>query len=326
MVNFWQLNSAPIIALAPMDDVTDTVFREIILSVSDPQRLHVLFTEFTSTEGICHPKGSVKAMERLMVNESELALLKSKECKLVAQIWGGDPEKFYRSAGIISSMGLFDGIDINMGCPVKKVLRNKTCSALIGYPELAKDIVYATMAGSSLPVSVKTRIGVKEIITEAWIAQLLETKPSAITIHGRTQKMMSKGLALWDEIAKAVMLRDAVNSNTVILGNGDVCSYEDGLTRVRDFGVDGVMVGTGIFKNPWMFSDESEITTQHRLDLLNKHIATFERTWKNTKNYNILKRFYKIYLKGFDGAAEWRDLVMKANGYREVEVLVGQMK
>lgn len=325
MDNFWKATNKPLMALAPMDDVTDTVFREVILSVSDPERLHVVFTEFTSIDGLCHPAGSLKTLGRLFVNDSERELLKARNCKLVAQIWGSDPEKFFKAAGMIASMGIFDGIDINMGCPVKKMAKRKSCSALINFPELAKEIVRASMSGSSLPVSVKTRIGVKEIITETWISHLLEVKPQAITIHGRTQKMMSTGNALWDEIGKAVTLRDSLCPSTVILGNGDVTSYSEALDKVTNYGVDGVMVGTGIFKDPWLFGSQKEISLKTRIALLHKHIALFEKTWMRKKNYSILKRFYKIYLKGFDGAAEWRDLAMKAEGYREAVNIILQL-
>ena len=254
MDNFWQTLKKPIIALAPMEDVTDTVFREVVLSVSDPDALNVVFTEFTSTEGLCHEKGRPKVIERLLVNHSEMQLLKSRNTKLVAQIWGGDPEKFRLSAKLISGMNLFDGIDINMGCPAKKVVKNKSCANLINYPDLAKEIIYATIESTDLPVSVKTRIGFSRINTEEWISHLLETKPRAITIHGRTRKMMSNGPALWNEIGKAVTLRNQLGSQSLILGNGEVTSYTDALDRVQQYGVDGVMVGTGVFKNPWMFN------------------------------------------------------------------------
>ena len=253
MNNFWQTIKRPIIALAPMEDVTDTVFREVVLSVSDVDALNVVFTEFTSTDGLCHEKGRPKVIERLMVNASEMQLLKSRSSKLVAQIWGSDPEKFRQSAKLITDMNLFDGIDINMGCPVKKVVKNKSCANLINFPDLAKEIVYATSESTSLPVSVKTRIGFSRINTEEWISHLLDTEPKAITIHGRTRKMMSNGPALWGEIGKAVSLRNQRESSTIMLGNGDVISYPDAINRNETYGVDGEMVVTGVFKNPWMF-------------------------------------------------------------------------
>jgi tRNA-dihydrouridine synthase len=327
MDNFWQTIHKPVIALAPMEDVTDTVFREVVLSVSDPDALNVVFTEFTSTDGLCHEKGRPKVIERLLVNASEMQLLKSRNTKLVAQIWGGDPEKFRLSAKLISEMNLFDGIDINMGCPAKKVVKNKSCANLINYPELAKEIIYATAESTDLPVSVKTRIGFSRIVTEEWTSHLLETAPKAITIHGRTRKMMSDGPALWDEIGKAVTLKNQNKNQTIILGNGDVVSYTDALEKIQQYGVDGVMVGTGVFKNPWMFNTEPvEITVNRRIELMRKHITLYRNTWDDGKDYNVLKRFFKIYLNGFSNAAHWRDAFMRAHGYDEALQLLGKME
>ncbi|MEI8086455.1 MAG: tRNA-dihydrouridine synthase [Paludibacter sp.] len=318
MNNFWQTINKPILALAPMEDVTDTVFREVIRSVSETDALNLLFTEFTSTDGLCNEFGRAKVSDRLVVSDTERTLLKATNTKLVAQIWGSNPTKFHESAKLISEMGHFDGIDINMGCPVKKVVKNKCCSALINYPELAKEIVIATQEATHLPVSVKTRIGFNEVITEKWVGQLLEVNPAALTIHGRTQKMMSTGLALWDEIGKVVNLRNERGSSTIILGNGDVSSYADAQERISKYGVDGVMVGTGIFKNPWLFnSSEKEITQEMRFELLKRHITLYDKTWDNKKNFNILKRYFKIYITGFEGAAEWRDKLMHTKSCTE---------
>ncbi|HEY4786400.1 MAG TPA: tRNA-dihydrouridine synthase, partial [Bacteroidales bacterium] len=138
------------------------------------------------------------------------------------------------------------------------------------------------------------------------------------TVHGRTQKMMSTGQALWTEIAKAADLRNKTDVNTVMIGNGDVTSCPEASEKTESYGVDGVMVGTGIFKNPWMFrKDHQEITTDERFDLLQKHIELFRDTWNKRKNYNILKRFYKIYLNGFHGASDCRGKMMQAQGYDE---------
>jgi tRNA-dihydrouridine synthase len=327
MDNFWQTIKKPIIALAPMEDVTDTVFREVVLSVSYPDALNVVFTEFTSTDGLCHEKGRLKVIERLLVNASEMKLLKSRNTKLVAQIWGGDPEKFRHSAKLISDMQLFDGIDINMGCPAKKVVKNKSCANLINYPELAKEIIYATTESTDLPVSVKTRIGFSRIVTEEWVGHLLETEPKAITIHGRTRKMMSNGPALWDEIGKAVSLRNQAGSSTLIIGNGEVSSYADAIGRVQQYGVDGVMVGTGVFKNPWMFNSLSVgIDINMRIELMRKHITLYQNTWGNGKDYNVLKRFFKIYLNGFSNAAHWRNGFMRAGNYEEAFKLLAELE
>ena len=301
MSNFWQQISRPIIALAPMEDVTDTVFREVIRSVSDVEALNMLFTEFTSTDGLCNEIGRKNVSNRLVVSDSEREWLNRTNTKLVAQIWGSDPQKFRESAQLITEMGQFAGIDINMGCPVKKVVKNKSCSALINYPDLAREIIVATKEGTNLPVSVKTRLGFNEVITEKWIGNLLDENPAAITIHGRTQKMQSEGEAMWDEIGKAVQLRNDRKSDTLILGNGDVTNYAKAISHINQYGVDGVMVGTGVFKNPWMFNKAlPEITMEMRIALLTKHIMLYDTTWGKTQNFNVLKRFFKIYLNGFE--------------------------
>jgi len=180
--NFWHKIKKPTFTLAPMEDVTDTVFREIVLSVSNPDNLHVLFSEFMSTDGFCHEIGRPKVRHRIFINESEKKLLKESGIKLVAQIWGTNPEKFAETARIISEEGEFDGIDINMGCPAKKIVKQGGCSALIAFPEQAKEIIYATQEASSVPVSVKTRIGLKSINTEEWIGSpdLSPTDPCTI--------------------------------------------------------------------------------------------------------------------------------------------------
>jgi nifR3 family TIM-barrel protein len=319
-INFWHNIKTPTFTLAPMEDVTDTVFREIVLSVSNPDCLHVLFSEFMSTDGFCHEVGRPKVRHRIFINESEKKLLKESGIKLVAQIWGTKPEKFAETARIISEEGEFDGIDINMGCPVRKIVKQGGCSALIAFPYLAKEIIYATQEASSIPVSVKTRIGLKSINTEEWISHLLKTKPAVITVHGRIQKQQSEGEANWDEVKKAVQLRDEMKSETLIHGNGDVWSYEQGLEYVKKYGVDGIMVGRGIFKDPWFFNNViTDKTPEERLDLLWKHAKLFTDTWGHEKNFAILKRFFKIYTSGFPGAAIIRAKLMETNSIEEVQ-------
>jgi len=321
--NFWHNIKTPTFTLAPMEDVTDTVFREIVLSVSNPDNLHVLFSEFMSTDGFCHEIGRPKVRHRIFINESEKKLLKESGIKLVAQIWGTNPEKFAETARIISEEGEFDGIDINMGCPAKKIVKQGGCSALIAFPEQAKEIIYATQEASSVPVSVKTRIGLKSINTEEWIGHLLETKPTLITIHGRIQKQQSDGDANWDEVKKAVKLKDEINPETLIHGNGDVWSYEQGLDYVKKYDVDGIMVGRGIFHNPWFFNqNKTEKTPEERLTLLWKHAKLFTDTWTTEKNFAILKRFFKIYTSDFYGAANIRAKLMETNAIEDVKYVL----
>ncbi len=325
MNNFWKEFKEPVFSLAPMEDVTDTVFREIVMSMSAIGKLHVVFTEFTSVDGMNHKVGRERVSERLIVNNSERELLERMNIKLVAQIWGRNPEIYFSIAKYITENYQFDGLDINMGCPVKKVFKQGACSALIGEPELAKEIILATKEATHLPVSVKTRTGIKQHQTEEWISQLLEVEPAAIILHGRTQRMQSEGNACWAEIAKAVQLKNRLNPSIPFYGNGDVFSYVDGVKKITDSGVDGVMIGRGIFQNPWFFDpDRTEVTKQERIDKLIQHTRLFEQTWNGQKNFNILKRFYKIYLNSFPGAAKIRADLMEVKTYHEVYSYFGE--
>jgi tRNA-dihydrouridine synthase len=325
--NFWKSLKLPAFTLAPMEDVTDTVFREIVLSVSDPGYLHVLFSEFISTDGLCHEIGGPKVRHRLHINDSERKLLSEKNVKIVAQIWGTHPDKFYKATKLICEEGLFDGIDINMGCPVKKIVKQGGCSALIAMPDLAKEIIIATKEASDIPVSIKTRIGIGKVITNEWVPHLLECHPALITVHGRTQKQQSEGLADWNEVKKVVELRNSLSQETLIHGNGDVFSIEDGFAKVRDYHVDGVMIGRGIFHNPWFFNKNAgEKSPEEKLDLLWKHTLLFTETWGRGKNFATLKRFYKIYTNGFPGAHQIRARLMEVNSIEEVEVILDEVK
>lgn len=313
MKNIWNFLKKPIFALAPMDDVTDTVFRQIIGDLAAPD---LYFTEFTSVDGLVSEKGREAVSKRLQFTE--------KERPIIAQIWGNDPEKFYKAAKIVKEMG-FDGVDINMGCPEKSVIRRGMCSDLINNPKLAGEIIRAVKEGSGLPVSVKTRIGFRQIQTEEWLGFLLKQNLDALIIHARTVKEMSKVPAHWDEVGKVVKLRNQINPKTLIIGNGDINSYEDGLEKVKTYGVDGVMIGTGIFKNLWIFDKSGktpELSIEERLNQLLKHSQLFVETWSQTKSFAILKKFFKIYLSGFEGAAEMRAEFMNANSIDDIENLV----
>lgn len=323
MENFWETLQKPIFALAPMEDVTDTSFREIVAGLADPEYLHILFTEFTSIDGMNHPVGKTRVGERLLVSKSEKEILNKKNIKLIAQIWGKKPELFHKIAREITEEYEFDGLDINMGCPVKNVVKNGCCSALINEPNLAKEIILATKEGTHLPVSVKTRTGIKSHITEVWMEHLMETKPAAIILHGRTQKQQSDGLADWEEISKGRQVRDRIHPETKFLGNGDVASVSHGLELCDKHRLDGVMIGRGIFHNPWFF--DPTISFPSKADKLNQlllHTRLFELNWGGKKNLNILKRFYKIYTSDFANAAKLRAELMEAKTFEDVYRLV----
>lgn len=309
MKNIWQNLPRPFFILAPMEDVTDTVFRRLIADCGRPD---LFFTEFTSVEGL-ESAGRNKVIHRLRYTEEERPL--------IAQIWGITPENYYQSAKLAREMG-FDGLDINMGCPVPKIIKQGACSALIMNPTLAGEIISAAKEGAGgMPVSVKTRIGFDKIITEEWTGFLLEQRIAALTIHGRTVKQMSKVNANWEEIAKVVKLRDQMDIDTPVIGNGDIVSYQQGLECVAKFGVDGIMIGRGVFQNPWIFNPTKnieEVTLLERLQLMKKHVQMFQAEWEGEKHMSILKKFFKIYLQSFPGASDYRVKYMEAATYEEV--------
>ncbi len=291
-MNFWQQLPRPFWCLAPMEDVTDTVFRQIISGVGKPD---VLFTEFIHVEAILHG-----ARDRLKFTASERPL--------AAQIWGTDPERFLAAAQVIDQLH-FDGIDINLGCPVRDVVNQGACSALIGRNSQVAEIIQAVKRGTSLPVSVKTRIGQKQIITEEWVGFLLTQDLAAITIHGRTATEMSQAPTHWDEIGKAVDIKNRLQSQTLIIGNGDVQNLDQAREYMATYGVDGVMLGRAAITNPAVFA-QVELSKSQRLQLLADHIDLFANTWGNAKHFAILKKFVKGYVNGFTNAAAMREELM----------------
>jgi len=321
--NFWKTAKRPLVMLAPMEDVTDTAFRELVLHNTLPGHLDVVFTEFTSTDGLCHPQGRENVAQRLVVSETERQLLKEKGVKIVAQIWGNKPEKYLEAGKYIDENYDFDGIDINMGCPVRNVVAHGSCSALIDNESLAAEIIQATSESTSLPVSVKTRTGLKKVDTERWMDFLFRQPLDGVILHGRIQKQMSEGEADWNEIAKASAIRDDLAPDVPLIGNGDVFSLDDLHDRCKRYKTDGVMIGRGIFRNPWMFqSDLSNIDTDQRLDTLLKHLQLYEAAWGKTRPFPILKRFFKIYISDFRGAAELRKELMETNSFEEARRVV----
>ena len=324
-MSFWNNIDGPIFALAPMEDVTDTVFREIVLEISDSKYLNVVFGEFTSTDGLCHPIGKDRVAHRLLVSDTERKLLNEKNVKIVAQIWGSEPENFAKAAKIINEEYNFDGIDINMGCPVKKIVKQASCSELIRFPQLAKEIVIATKEASKIPVSVKTRTGIKVHETEKWIANLMEVRPAAITLHARTQKMMSDFPAEWEQLAIAKEVRDSIDINIPLIGNGDLFSIEQCFEKLEQYKIDGVMVGRGIFKNPWFFNYPNHHHSKiEKIELMKKHFLLFTNSWENEKSIAIMKKFFKIYTYDFYGASELRGRLMEQNKAEEMLKIINQ--
>ncbi|MEK7627734.1 MAG: tRNA-dihydrouridine synthase [Patescibacteria group bacterium] len=315
--DFWKKLHKPILALAPMADVTDAAFRRIIAKYGKPD---VIFTEFVSCDGLCSA-GKKNLLPILKYSE--------KERPIVAQVFGAKPENFYKSAKIIKKLG-FDGIDINMGCPDKKVLKQGAGVALINNPKLAQEIIRQTKKGAGkLPVSIKTRIGYDKYDKKEfkkWLIALLEQKPSTITIHGRTKKEMSLVPAHWDIIAEAVKIRnqfDNSKNKTLILGNGDIQSVTDAKKKAKETGADGIMIGRAIFGNPWLFSQTNSQPTplSKKLFVLLEHTKLFTKIFKG-KNFDIMKKHFKSYATGFPGAKELRIKLMACQNADEVEKII----
>jgi tRNA-dihydrouridine synthase len=312
MSNFWSNLPKPFFVLAPLDDVTDIVFRDLVESTAAPD---LFFTEFVSTDGLASP-GRERVMEKLAINPES-------KYPLVAQIWGKDPELYRLAAQDIAKMG-FAGIDINMGCPEGGIVARGCCGGLIGCYHEAEAIIRATKEGAGdLPVSVKTRIGINSIITEDWFGFLLKQGLAAITVHGRTVREMSKVPAHWDEITKVVKLRNELAPETIIVGNGDVANRAEGLARVAESGVDGIMIGRGVFHDIFAFDPEpKEHDQEEMIEILLRHLNAYEQTWGETKPFNILKKFFKVYVNGWYGAAELRARLMETSTPAEVREIL----
>lgn len=302
-MNFWRKLPRPFTVLAPMENVTNFAFRQVV--ATKLPKPDVLFTEFTNVEAL-NSGGFERTIPRFTLSMSQKPI--------VAQIWGINPENYFKSAKLIEKLG-FDGIDINMGCPDRAVVKIGACSALINNKYLAKEIIEAVKKGSKkLPISVKTRIGFKKIVTEEWITFLLEQNIDALTIHGRTVKEMSDVPANWDEIKKAVEIKNKISPKTVIVGNGDVINYSEVIKRYKNYNVDGVMIGRGIFSNPWIFDkNDKKHTPDEYKNILINHLKLLDQE----KYFDEVKKFFKMYICNFEGANKLRAKLMQTKSVKE---------
>ena len=299
-----------IYALAPMEDITDSVFRQMLCDIGKPD---LFFTEFMSTDGYMS-KGRDKVDHRLRFTK--------KERPIVFQLWGNNQDKYAQTVKDIVGLKP-DGIDINIGCSVRNVLISGHCSALIKEPELVREIIQAVRNESGdIPVSVKTRLGYDEIITEEWFTFLLEQDLDLITVHGRISKQGYDEPANWDEIGKVIELRNRISPTTVILGNGDVEDLNMADDYISKYGVDGVMVGRAVINNPWLFDRRSVIPKKERLEVLGKHLELFKSTWEGVKPFNTQKKYIKMYISNFEGSQELRMKFMKCEGVDEAIELI----
>lgn len=314
--NFWSELPRPFFILAPMEDVTDIVFRHV---VSEAARPDVFFTEFTNTESFCHPEGIHSVRGRLTFSEDEQPI--------VAHIWGDKPDHFREMSIGMAEMG-FKGIDLNMGCPVANVAGKGKGSGLILRPERAAEIIQAAKAGG-LPVSVKTRLGYYDIEEwRDWLKHVFEQDIANLSIHLRTRKEMSKVDAHWELIEAIKNLRDEIAPNTLLTINGDIPDRKTGLELAEKYAIDGVMIGRGIFNNPFAFEKEPrEHTSKELLDLLRLHLTLFDKyATSETRQFKSLRRFFKIYVRSMRGASELRHQLMSTETTDEVRALLDEFE
>ncbi|MBL8121937.1 tRNA-dihydrouridine synthase [Candidatus Saccharibacteria bacterium] len=320
----------PFFVLAPMDDVTDTVFRQMVAECAPPD---LFFTEFVNVDGLMSP-GRPNLLKKLRFVK--------KEGQVIAQLWGLKPENFRAVADQIASgslakeLGLpenvnFAGVDLNMGCPAKSEVKNGACAALIrreSWP-LAHDIIEATREGLAgrLPLSVKTRVGFSAVDME-WFDFLLGHGLGMLTVHGRTRKQMSKVPADWSLIGQVRQKRDDMGVQTLIVGNGDVQSRKHGKELAQKHKLDGIMIGRGIFQDPYIFSEDCPLKLEKcdeisKIDLFRRHVELFAATWQHGERpIHTLNKFCKVYIQGFDGASALRAALMNTNSTVEILALL----
>ncbi|MFI3634370.1 tRNA dihydrouridine synthase [Streptococcus parauberis] len=311
--NFWQDLPKPFFILAPMEDVTDVAFRHVVAKAGRPD---VFFTEFTNSASYCHPDGIESVKGRLTYTHDEQPL--------VAHIWGDVPDNFAEMAKGMKEMG-FAGVDINMGCPAPNVFKHGRGSGLILRPEVAAQLIHATKEGG-LPVSVKTRLGhAKPEEYKVWLKHVLEQGIANLSIHLRTKTEMSKVDAHWEMIGEIKELRDRIAPDTLLTINGDIPNRQVGLELVEKYGIDGVMIGRGIFHNPYAFEKvQSAHSPKELIDLFRYHLDQFDKY--QLRPFPSMKRSFKIYIRGFAGANELRIALMDAKNTDECRKLVDEFE
>jgi len=321
-MNFWEKMNKLFFCLAPMSDVTDIAFRTMIAKYSKNRENKdkvVFWTEFVAADGLCDKNARKKLSHILKFKEGERPI--------VAQVFGANPDNMKKACQYIASLD-FDGIDINMGCPDNSVVAQGAGSALIKNPDLARKIIRAAqegikIAGKKIPVSVKTRIGFNKEEIDTWIGELVKEDIAALTVHLRTRKEMSKVPANWEYIPRIKKIIKESGKGILLIGNGDVKNIEDAKEKAKKYGCDGVMIGRGVFGNPWLFDEKKkEIRIEEKLDALVEHTKLFEKELSDFKNFDVMKKHFKAYVNDFKGAKELRIKLMETKNAKEVESIV----
>lgn len=311
--NFWQNLPDPFLILAPMEGVTDLVFRQVVHKAGAPD---VFFTEFTNVSSYASSAGRQNALARLKTVETDHPI--------VAQIWGKNPDHFALLSRDIKNLN-FQGIDLNMGCPDRHVNRAGGGAAMIRTPDLALDCIKKAQDSTDLPVSVKTRLGFSSVSEYTkWLSLLLDQNLPALTIHLRTRKEMSKVDAHFELIPKIIQLRNQLSPNTKLIINGDIKDKTQALILHKEYPeVNGFMIGRGIFSNPFCFTDKTP-ERQELINLLNYHLDLFDDAVKTygERPFEPLKRFFKIYINHFPGASDIREQLMHTKTTTEVRNII----
>jgi tRNA-dihydrouridine synthase len=315
---FWPSLPRPFFVLAPMANVTDSVFRKLIAKYGKPD---VTWNEFVSADGLMSA-----GRDRLL---HDLAFSKA-ERPIVAQLFTGHPEAMRGAARLVRELE-YDGLDIT-------VEKQGGGAAHIKDPTRAIEVIRAAREGMvDRPVSVKTRIGYNKVEME-WLRTLLELKLPALTVHLRTRKEMSDVPAHWELMPEIVKLRNEISPETLIIGNGDVLSIEEAREKTKKYRCDGIMIGRGIFGTPWLFEnirkdgnglrpkqrskDARPRRPEERLKIMVEHAKLYEKTFKGIKNFAVMKKHFKAYVSGWEGAKELRVLLMETENAKQVASIV----
>ena len=308
----WDELKRPFLILAPMEGVTDIVFRQVIAKAGRPD---LFFTEFTNVSSYASEKGRTNALERLEIAPTD--------SPIIAQIWGKEPAHFAKTVQALEELG-FSGVDINFGCPDKNVNKTGGGAAMIKTPDLAKECLKKTKENTNLPVSVKTRLGWASVDEyKTWLKMLLSEHPAALTVHLRTKKEMSKVPAHYEIIPEIIKMRNEISPETKLIVNGNIRDKAHALGLYKKYPeVDGFMIGRGVFTDPYCFTNY-QATREDLMELLNLHLDLYEKYSRNHKvSYEPLKHFYKIYINNFPGASDLRAKLMETHSILEArEVL-----
>lgn len=321
--NFWLKLPQPFFVLAPMLDVTDSAFRQVIATCAKPD---VFFTEFVSVAGLTHPQAGAKLRRELYFTPGERPV--------VAQLFGNQPEKFFQASQLVAELG-FAGVDINLGCPDQTIVKQGAGAALINEPALVKEIILATKEGAGhLPVSLKTRLGYHQPDYLPWFSELLSCRPAVITVHLRTKKEMSLVPAHWEVVPDLVKL--FAGSGVLLVANGDVGSLAQARQLAEQHQLAGVMLGRAIFGRPYLFAEtEPILSPAERATLMLQHLNLFADLYLpgptndrlfagHTKSLALLKKHFNAYARGFAGASAWRTNLMQATGVDDLRRLLAE--